>query len=88
MMSTIAYRVDSGLLIPHQVTLESEDMDFVGDIIHHFCTSLHIDELKSIADFPSQYEFIQNALNVVNIYKKLLLLKFFELLSINMIYYL
>ena len=45
-----------------QVTLKSDDMDLVGDLIQALCVFLNIDDLQVTADFPDIMESLKQIL--------------------------
>ena len=49
----------------YQVCVRTDDMDLAGDIVQELCDFLNISELASTADFPLEFNALQEVLTMV-----------------------
>lgn len=55
----------SNLVLPHQITLRTDDIDLAGDLIQSLASFLAIEDLQAEADFPVYFKELRTTLTEV-----------------------
>lgn len=55
----------SNLILPHQITLRTNDIDLAGDLVQSLASFLAIEDLQAEADFPVYFKELRATLTEV-----------------------